>query len=106
MFIAGEKPPFPFAPNTPLHFRFTMYARKDKDMTIERLAKEYDHQYDVLNAKIEGLRPLLYVYTGEDLYLLRRRLKVYYDMATECKRISAMLTHYYDEDEEENYGLH
>ncbi len=39
-------------------------------MTIDRLAKEYDHQYNVLNAKIDGLRPLLYVYTGEDLYLL------------------------------------
>lgn len=81
-----------------------MDARKDKNMTIDRLAKEYDNQYNILNAKIEGLRPLLYVYTGEDLYLLRRRLKVYYDMASECKRISAMLTHYYDE--EENYGLH
>lgn len=74
-------------------------------MTIDRLAKEYDNQYNVLNAKIEGLRPLLYVYTGEDLYLLRRRLKVYYDMASECKRISAILTHYYD-DEEERYGFH
>lgn len=86
------------------YYEYLMDARKDKNMTIDRLAKEYDNQYNILNAKIEGLRPLLYVYTGEDLYLLRRRLKVYYDMASECKRISAMLTHYYDE--EENYGLH
>lgn len=74
-------------------------------MTIDRLAKEYDNQYNVLNAKIEGLRPLLYVYTGEDLYLLRKKLKVYYDMACECRNISAMLTHYYD-DEEDSYGFH
>ena len=44
-------------------------------MTIDRLAKEYDHQYNVLNAKIDGLRPLLYVYTGEDLYLLSKAIK-------------------------------
>ncbi len=68
-------------------------------MTIDELAQEYRQQYNVLNAKIEGLRPLLYIYTGEDLYLLRRRLKVYYDMACECRRISKMLTHYYDEEE-------
>lgn len=67
-------------------------------MTIDKLAEEYKHQYKVLNAKIEGLRPLLYIYTGEDLYLLRRRIKVYYDMACECRRISNMLTHYYDEE--------
>lgn len=67
-------------------------------MTIDKLAEEYKQQYNILNAKIEGLRPLLYIYTGEDLYLLRRRIKVYYDMACECRRISKMLTHYYDEE--------
>ncbi|MCH5316518.1 MAG: hypothetical protein J1E05_00955 [Eubacterium sp.] len=64
-------------------------------MTIEELAEEYRGQYEVLSAKIDGLRPLLYVYTGEDLYLLRKRIKIYYDMAYECKRISKMLTDYY-----------
>lgn len=64
-------------------------------MTIEKLAEEYEHQYKILSAKIDGLRPLLYVYTGEDLYLLRRRIKTYYDMAYECKTISNMLTNYY-----------
>lgn len=67
-------------------------------MTIDKLAEEYKNQYKILNAKIEGLRPLLYIYTGEDLFLLRRRIKVYYDMACECRRISNMLTHYYDEE--------
>ncbi len=67
-------------------------------MTIEKLAEEYMNQYKILSAKIDGLRPLLYVYTGEDLYLLRKRLKIYYDMAFECKRTAEILTSYYDED--------
>lgn len=68
-------------------------------MTINELAAEYEQQYNVLNAKMDGLRPLLYIYTGEDLYLLRRKIKIYYEMACECKRTWALLTHYYDEDE-------
>lgn len=70
-------------------------------MNINELADEYQRQYDILNAKIDGLKPLLCVYSGEDLYLLRRRIKTYYDMACECKYISTILTHYYDE--KENY---
>lgn len=66
-------------------------------MTVYDLANEYQRQYDVLNAKMDGLKPLLCVYKGEDLYLLRRKMKTYYDMACECKCISTMLTHYYDE---------
>lgn len=65
-------------------------------MTINDLAGEYERQYDILNSKMDGLKPLLNIYTGEDLYLLRRKIKTYYDMACECKCISAMLTHYYD----------
>ncbi len=68
-------------------------------MTITELAREYEKQYDILNAKMDGLKPLLHIYTGEDLYLLRRRLKTYYDMACECKQVSTILNHYYDEDE-------
>lgn len=75
-------------------------------MTVYKLAKEYQQQYDILSAKIDGLRPLLYVYTGEDLYLLRRRIKVYYDMAAECRRISNMLIHYYDDNGEANERYH
>ncbi len=70
-------------------------------MTIDELAIEYQKQYDILNAKMDGLRPLLSVYTGEDLYNLRRKIKTYYNMACECKCISTLLTHYYD-DEDEN----
>lgn len=67
-------------------------------MTIIELAGEYEKQYDILNAKMDGLRPLLHVYTGEDLYLLRRKIKTYYDMACECKQVSTILNHYYDEE--------
>lgn len=69
-------------------------------MKITQLADEYENQYNVLNAKIEGLRPLLYVYTGEDLLILRRKIKTYYDMASQCKMISSMLSNYYEEDSE------
>lgn len=67
-------------------------------MTINELAKEYDEQYKILSNKMDGLKPLLFVYHGEDLLLLRKRIKIYYDMACECKRISALLSGYYEED--------
>lgn len=68
-------------------------------MTIDELARDYERQYQVLSAKLDGLNPLLYVYRGEDLLLLRRKIKTYYDMACECKRIYILLSHYYDEKE-------
>lgn len=68
-------------------------------MTIDELAREYEWQYKTICAKMDGLKPLLYVYTGEDLIILRRKLKIYYDMACECKRISSLLAGYYDEEE-------
>lgn len=71
-------------------------------ISINELAGEYEHQYDLLCAKIEGLRPLLCVYKGEDLYLLRRKIKTYYDMASQCKIIAVMLADYYKEDENES----
>ena len=70
-------------------------------MTIIELAREYEKQYDMLNAKMDGLRPLLRVYTGEDLYRLRRKIKTYYDMACECKQVSTILNHYYDEEDDD-----
>lgn len=68
-------------------------------MTIDELAREYEGQYKVICAKMDGLKPLLCVYSGEDLMLLRRRIKIYYDMACECKRISSLLSRYYEEEE-------
>lgn len=68
-------------------------------MTIFELANEYEEQYKKISMKMDGLKPLLYVYSGEDLLLLRRKLKIYYDMACECRRISSMLLHYYDTEE-------
>ena len=67
-------------------------------MTIDELAREYEGQYRALCAKMDGLKPLLCVYSGEDLLLLRRRIKIYYDMACECKRTASMLSGYYEED--------
>ncbi len=67
-------------------------------MTIDELACEYEQQYNVLNAKMDALKPLLCIYRGQDLYLLRKRIRVYYDMACECKRTALMLRGYYEED--------
>lgn len=66
-------------------------------MTITQLADEYNQQYNVLNAKMDALRPLLCVYTGEDLFLLRKRMKIYYEMACECRRTASLLSGYYEE---------
>lgn len=68
-------------------------------MTIIELAHEYEQQYNVLNTKMDALKPLLCVYRGQDLMLLRKRLKIYYDMACECKRTASLLNGYYEEDE-------
>lgn len=68
-------------------------------MTINELAQEYEQQYNVLSAKLDGLRPLLSVYRGNELYLLRKKIKIYYDMACECKRTASLLYGYYEEDE-------
>lgn len=73
-------------------------------MLIEELAQEYRTQYNVLCAKMDGLRPLglrplLSVYGGEDLYRLRRKLRTYYEMACECRHIATILESYYDEED-------
>ncbi|MDD6729163.1 MAG: hypothetical protein PUE08_08105 [Eubacteriales bacterium] len=68
-------------------------------MNIDELAREYEEQYNVLCAKLDGLKPLLCVYRGNDLVLLRKRIKIYYDMACECKRVSSLLSRYYEEEE-------
>lgn len=68
-------------------------------MTIDKLANEYNEQYKILCSKMDGLKPLLCVYRGQDLILLRKRIKIYYDMACECKRIFSLLSCYYDDDE-------
>ena len=70
-------------------------------MTIDELAQEYEQQYNSLNTKMDALRPLLCVYSGENLYLLRRRIKIYYDMACECKRTASLLNGYYEEDNDD-----
>lgn len=69
-------------------------------MTIDELAREYEAQYKTISAKMDGLKPLLYIYSGKELLLLRRKLKIYYDMACECKRVCALLSCYYNEEEE------
>lgn len=67
-------------------------------MNLEELAQQYYHQYEVLNAHIEGLKPLLKIYRGEDNLKLRKKIKVYRDMAYECMHTYQLLLNYYKED--------
>lgn len=68
-------------------------------MTINELAHEYEQQYKILSARLDAMKPLLNVYRGNDLVLLRRKIRIYYDMACECKRTTSMLFGYYDEED-------
>lgn len=68
-------------------------------MTINELAHEYEQQYKILSARLDAMKPLLNVYRGNDLVLLRRKIRIYYDMACECKRTASMLFCYYDEED-------
>ena len=64
---------------------------------MEELAREYEAQYEILNAKLKGLYPLLSVYRGKRLVELRKKMKVYYDMACECRYNASLLRSYYEE---------
>lgn len=68
-------------------------------MTINELAHEYEQQYKILSARLDAMKPLLNVYRGNDLVLLRRKIRIYYDMACEYKRTASMLFGYYDEED-------
>lgn len=68
-------------------------------MTINELAQEYEQQYKILSARLDAMKPLLNVYRGNDLVLLRRKIRIYYDMACECKRTASMLFGYYYEED-------
>ena len=61
-------------------------------MTLNELANCYKNQAKLLSAKMEGLRPLLHIYTGNDLAMLRRKIKYYHDMSVECEKISKLLS--------------
>ncbi len=67
-------------------------------MTIDELAREYETQYEAISAKVDALTPLLDIYQGKRLYELRKKLKVYYDMACECRHTASLLLKYYGED--------
>lgn len=72
--------------------------KEGQKMTIDELAREYEAQYNVLSAKMDAIKPLLCVYSGKELYILRRKLRIYYDMACECRRTASLLRGYYEEE--------
>lgn len=46
--------------------------KEEWQMTIEELAREYEQQYDRLNAKMDALKPLLCVYRGAGFVLAEK----------------------------------
>ena len=72
--------------------------KEGSKVNLYELAEEYEKQYRIICAKVDAIAPLIEIYSGENLLLLRKKIKIYYDMASECKRISYMLSHYYDGD--------
>lgn len=69
-------------------------------MTLDELAREYEAQFRRAEAKLDGLAPLLYVYSGKRLTELRRKMLIYYDMACECRYIASLLREYYEVERE------
>lgn len=71
-------------------------------MTNIELANEYEKQAEIIDSKIKGLTPLLMIYKGNDLYLLKKRIRIYQDMACECKKTAKLLKEFetYDIDED------
>lgn len=67
-------------------------------MTVNELARKYEAQYRLAVCKADALTPLLCVYSGRKLEVLRRKIRFYYDMACECKEIAFMLKGFYPED--------
>lgn len=69
---------------------------------IIQLIDKYEQQYRILNYKIDSLKPLLLIYKGDDLAILRKRIKLYYDIARECKEVASLLKNY---SEDKNFNL-
>ncbi len=72
-------------------------------MTVSELAREYEAQYRIASCKADALTPLLCVFRGRELEILRKRINFYYGMACECKRIAFMLCGF---DSEDDNGLY
>ena len=63
-------------------------------MTAAELSDEYEEQYQIIMKKVEKLEHRLSTTRGEDLYWLRRKIKVFKDMAYGCKFCSVALKDY------------
>lgn len=67
-------------------------------MTIEELAYEYEQQYRLFSSRVDALAPLLFVLQGERLTSVRRKIKIYYELACHYKEIASMLNGTYLEE--------
>ena len=63
--------------------------------TINELALEYFEQYEILTNKINKMFETLPNAKGEEIFLLRKKIKVYNDMAEEALKTYYKLKNYY-----------
>ena len=69
-------------------------------MTLLELAETYRNEADKLNRKIDKLRVKAKTATGKELYYLRKQIKIFKDMRSECRYTATVLEDYYDKNEE------
>lgn len=67
-------------------------------MHLKELAMEYKCQADILDRKVAECIAELPNCQGEQLYKMRKKVKVLSDMQLSCITTYNLLLHYYDED--------
>lgn len=66
-----------------------------KSKTINELALEYFEQYEILTKRVNEMFEMLPNASGEEIFLLRKKIKVYNDMADEALKTYYKLKNYY-----------
>ncbi len=67
-------------------------------MGLIELAKAYKADYETLERRIAELMEMQKTTKGENLYLLRKKIREYKEMARECKSIARWLESYYTDE--------
>lgn len=66
-------------------------------MTLFELAAKYEADYKLLEKRIFELMNRLDFVSGNDMFLLCRKIKIYEDMANESRYLAKYLRNYYED---------
>ena len=69
-------------------------------MTLKELAQQYLEQDELIQKRISKERSRLETARGEELFCLRKNLRILYDMSRDLRRTADILKNYYGDDEE------